>query len=305
MLMLLTTALLGLTPPQGEVKYPPRPGPREFVLDEAKLLSPQIASEIRTLCDQTLTAKKVPIVVVTIPSLAAYGAGSWPIERYAMNLMGEWGIGWEDWNLGMLLLVAPGDRKARIELGGSWARRKDDAAQRVMGERIIPRFKQGDFAGGILEGVKGLQAIALDVAPAAAPSQPQPRSAPQPSPQIGTPSWLPGGACAVLALPLLIIAGLAVLSRLGRGSVNSWGAGGPWPGSYGGGFGSGIGGGLIGGALGSMLYNSLSRHSSGGGFFGGGGSSGGSFGGSSGGGSFGGGSFGGGFSGGGGATGSW
>src|SRR5262245_33951085 len=127
---LLTTALLACAQPQGEIRYPPRPGPREFVLDEAKLLTPQVAAEIRTLCDQTLTAKKVPIVVVTIPSLAAYGAGSWPIERYAMNLMGEWGVGWEAWNYGMVVLVAAGDGKAGMELGGSWARRRDDAAER-------------------------------------------------------------------------------------------------------------------------------------------------------------------------------
>ena len=52
----------------------------------------------------------------TIPSLAAYGAGGWPIDRYAMNLMSEWGVGYPEWNYGMLLLVSPGDRKARIEL---------------------------------------------------------------------------------------------------------------------------------------------------------------------------------------------
>jgi uncharacterized protein len=312
--LLFTAALLGVAAPQGDVRYPTRPGPRDFILDEAKLLPESVQTEIRTLCDQTLTQKKVPIVVVTIPSLAGYGAQSWPIERYAMNLMAEWGIGWEDWNLGMLLLVSTGDRKARIELGGGWTRRKDDAAQRVMRDRIIPGFKRGDFPGGILDGVKGLQAIALELgaAPAsgnrttqtpAAPS-PLPVPASQPSPGIGS------GSCSSWSLPVL--AGGAVLLMLlwrvlGRGGgVTSWGGGGPgWYGNRGGGFGSGFGGGLIGGALGGMIYDAMRGRSSGGsggGFFGGGGSFGG---GSSGGGSFGGGSFGGGFSGGGGATGSW
>ena len=158
--LLFTAALLGVAAPQGDVRYPTRPGPRDFLLDEAKLLPDAVQTEIRTLCDQTLTQKKVPIVVVTIPSLADYGAGSWPIERYAMNLMAEWGIGWEDWNHGMLLLVSPGDRKARIELGAGWGRREDQLCSQIMSEHIIPMFKQGDYAGGIVAGVNALDKMA-------------------------------------------------------------------------------------------------------------------------------------------------
>lgn len=308
--LLLTAALLGVATPQGDVRYPTRPGPRDFILDEAKLLPESVQTEIRTLCDQTLTQKKVPIVVVTIPSLASYGAGSWPIERYAMNLMAEWGIGFEDWNLGMLLLVSTGDRKARIELGDGWTRRKDDAAQRVMRDRIIPKFKQGDFPGGILDGVKGLSAIALDLGAAAAagnrttPTPAAPSRLPEPASQLSP--GIGSGSCSLWSLPVL--AGGAILLMLlmrvlRGGSVSSWGGGGSgWYGRRRGGFGSGFGGGLIGGAIGGMIYDAMrgrSSNTSGGGFFGGGG------GGSSGGGSFGGGWFGGGFSGGGGATGSW
>ncbi|HLY11318.1 MAG TPA: TPM domain-containing protein, partial [Planctomycetota bacterium] len=125
---LLSAILLWATPPADDVRYPAKPGPRDFVLDEARLLSADDAAAVKALCDEALTKKRAPIIVVTIPSLASYGASGWPIERYAMNLMSEWGIGWEDWNYGMLLLVSPGDRKARIELGASWARRKDDDA---------------------------------------------------------------------------------------------------------------------------------------------------------------------------------
>src|SRR4029078_1929160 len=147
-------------------------GPRDFILDEAKILKADDATEIRILCDAALTKKKARIVVVTIPSLAAYGAQGWPIERYALNLMSEWGVGWSEWNYGMLILVSMGDRKARIELGGSWERRKDDEDKRVMREQIIPHFKKGNYSKGILEGVRGMQAIALDAVPSrAAPSR--------------------------------------------------------------------------------------------------------------------------------------
>jgi uncharacterized protein len=296
---------------QDGVRYPAKPGPREFILDEAKLLKPEDAAEIRNLCDDALTKKKAPIIVVTIPSLASHGAAGWPIERYAMNLMGEWGVGWEDWNYGILLLVSPADRKARIELGASWARRKDDDARRVMSERIIPPFKKGDFSRGILEGVKGLHSLALGNVPSA--SQPRTTIAPAPIPGISTPGGgcLPASGCGLI---VLIVGGLIVVmavSRMARGGTSSWGNGGPgffgggYGGGYGGGggFGSGFGGGLLGGALGSMLYDSFAHRGSSSStpFFGGDGGSSSSSSDSS----FGGGSFGGGFSGGGGATGEW
>lgn len=304
-----------------DVRYPARPGPRDFVLDEARLLTSDDAASVKGLCDEALTKKRAPIIVVTIPSLGAYGAGGWPIERYAMNLMSEWGVGWEEWNYGMLLLVSPGDRKARIELGASWARRKDDDARRVLAQRIIPKFKQGDFSKGILEGVQGLHDIALDAVPARAShtAPGSPSTLPQPVPRATAPGsgCLPIGGLGLLLVVLLGVVVFSVVSRMLRGGVQSWGGSGPGyygPGysgggySPGGGFGSSFGGGILGGALGSILADQWNRRNSptyptsgpavtpppSSDSGGGGGDS-----------SFGGGSFGGGFSGGGGATGEW
>src|SRR5262245_3224506 len=106
--LLMALVLLTEDQLQDHILSPARPGPRDFILDEAKLIQSDEAAEIRILCDEVLTRKKAPIVVVTIPSLESYGAKGWPIERYAMNLMSEWGVGYEDWNYGMLLLVSPG-----------------------------------------------------------------------------------------------------------------------------------------------------------------------------------------------------
>jgi uncharacterized membrane protein YgcG len=327
--LLLASLLLCAAPAQETVRYPAKPGPREFILDEAKLLTPEDAAEIKTLCEEALTRKRAPIIVVTIPSLASYGAAGWPIERYAMNLMSEWGVGWEDWNYGMLLLVSPGDRKARIELGGNWARRKDDEARRIMSQKIIPKFKTGDYSKGILEGVRGLHRITLDAVPSRsgsqAPPAESPSNAPAPVPTPGQPlsddsgrGFNPGGGCLPvggLGLIVVVVVGIVIVklvSRLFRGGASSWGNNGPGyygGGGYynrgGGGFGSSLGGGILGGALGSMIGNSISnrgRHSSSSGYSspssppssGGGSDS-----------SFGGGSFGGGFSGGGGASGEW
>lgn len=316
--LLLATALLCAPAAQDGARFPAKPGPREYILDEAKIIKPDEAAEIRILCDEALTKKKAPIIVVTIPSLAAYGAGGWPIERYAMNLMSEWGVGWPEWNYGMLILVSTGDRKARITLGDSWARRKDEEARQVLADRIIPRFKQGDFSKGILEGVRGLHNIAFDGVPARThPRTATPVPTPAPSPVLPGASsgggCLPAGGCGLIALFVVGVVAVVFISRMMRsGSVTSWGSAGPgyYGGGYyggGGGFGSSFGGGLLGGALGSMLGSAIGRRydapasspppSS----FGGGSSSSSSDDSDD----YGGGSFGGGFSGGGGATGEW
>ena len=77
--------------------------------------------EIVEIGDELLTDRQVPIIVVTIGSMGQYGADRYTIEQYARALFDEWGVGFEEWNFGMLLLVSQGDRRARIELGASWA----------------------------------------------------------------------------------------------------------------------------------------------------------------------------------------
>ena len=62
-----------------------------------------------------------------------------------------------------MFLVSTGDRKARIELGAGWGREKDALCDQIMQTQIIPRFKQGDFSGGIVAGVDGLDKMAREL----------------------------------------------------------------------------------------------------------------------------------------------
>lgn len=153
------------------VTFPPRPGEREFIYDEAGLISVKDAEEIRKHCDGLLTDRAIPIVVVTIKSLSKYGAGGWPIDRYANELFDEWGVGHDklygqrskkkySWNYGILLIVSKGDRKTRIELGADWGSEKDSKCEQIMNDLIISRFKAGDFSGGILLGTQALANMA-------------------------------------------------------------------------------------------------------------------------------------------------
>jgi len=141
------------------------PGPREFILDRADLLSPADKDKIKKLCDKLLTDKATPIIVVTINSMAEHGGAGMRIESYAMLLFNQWQIGvaeinGQTWNTGILLLVSKNDRKARIELGAYWRRDQDLLAQQIMNEQIVPHFKEGDYTAGIVAGVESLDKMA-------------------------------------------------------------------------------------------------------------------------------------------------
>lgn len=167
---LLVAALALLTGPLAAQLSINRPGEREFVLDLAGVLSESDKSEIRAKCDALLTAKAAPIVVVVIRSMANHGGQGMSIEAFATALFNQWGIGHptlhgKSWNMGILLLVATEDRRARIELGAGWPTSKNAECQRIMDELMVPAFKRGDYPAGVKGGVSGLEAMANGLEP--------------------------------------------------------------------------------------------------------------------------------------------
>ena len=92
------------------------------------------------------------LVVVSVSSLDGK-----TVEKYAFDLFKEWGIGDAKTDRGLLLLVAPNERKVRIEVGcGLESVITNDEAAEVIREDITPRYRQGDLAGGTLAGVDRL-----------------------------------------------------------------------------------------------------------------------------------------------------
>lgn len=163
---LLTLAVVALVPRPGTAApiNITRPGHHEFVRDLAGLINPTDLHQIREVCLKLLHDKEIPVIVVTIESMAKYGCPDMPIETFARLLFDEWGIGQatvhgHPWNKGVLLLVSKGDRQARIQLGAGWAKDKDATCHRILEEQIIPFFKHGDFSGGILSGVESLNRL--------------------------------------------------------------------------------------------------------------------------------------------------
>lgn len=228
-----------------------RPGEREFVRDNANLISPQDETEIRALCDKLLTDKATPIIVITINKMSDHGGEGLRIETFARLLFDQWQIGHAQlngqiWNTGILVLVSQGDRKARIELGAGWKRDKDQLSQQIMDEQIIPRFKQQDFSGGIKAGVVALNAMARELQmPVSQKSQ------------VPAPWWVPYAAVGLIGLAIFTVVSLV------RQGASGW----AW-----------LFWGVVFSGIGYMLYQMMTSRGSSGGFSGGsfgGGSSGG------------------------------
>jgi uncharacterized protein len=94
-------------------------------------------------------------VVVTLKSLQRTS-----IEDFGVELGRHWQIGQRDKNNGVLLIVAPNERRVRIEVGYGLEGALTDAVSRLIIENgITPRFRAGDFAGGITRGVDDIISV--------------------------------------------------------------------------------------------------------------------------------------------------
>jgi len=122
------------------------------VVDDAHLLSGEDRDELTADLKALEDKNSDQVVVVTVPSLQGY-----PIEDYGYQLGRHWGIGTAKLNNGVLLIVAPNERKVRIEVGRGLEPILTDALSKIIIETsILPRFRAGDFAGGIKYGVRDI-----------------------------------------------------------------------------------------------------------------------------------------------------
>jgi uncharacterized protein len=132
--------------------FPPLTG---RVVDAAHLLQPdqQARLDAKLKAHEDRTSDQV--VVATVPSL-----GDLTIEDYANRLFRHWELGQKAKNNGVLLLVAPNERKVRIEVGYGLEGALTDALSKVIiSTAIAPKFQQGDFAGGLEAGVDAILSI--------------------------------------------------------------------------------------------------------------------------------------------------
>ncbi len=245
------------------------------VVDAADLLTPQQEQELTQRLEALERTSSRQLVVATIPSLQDR-----PIEDYGYQLGRHWGIGQQGANNGAILIVAPNQRKVRVEVGYGLEPILTDAfSNTVIDQQILPRFRDDDMAGGIIAGADAL------IEQLGAPPEEAERRALAAAEQQRADETDGGTLLGVLFwIVVVVIIVIAMVRRgvrrggrrygtrgrrrrrgpWGGGPVIIWGGGSDWGGGSGGGWGGFGGGG--GGGFGGF--------SGGGGSFGGGGASG-------------------------------
>lgn len=243
----LALPMLALAAP----KFPPLTG---RVVDDARLLSPateqRLSNELAALEDRT----GHQLVVATVPDLQGY-----EIEDYGYQLGRAWALGRKGVDDGAILLVAPGERKVRVEVGyGLEPVLTDALSSLIIQRKVLPAFRDGDMEKGVVDGTEALIAQ-LGLPPEEARARAQSAITVQ-SPVAGDRDAGPG---LILAMILVFVA-ISMVMRLlgGRGGGGFWWL--LWALMS-----SGSGGGRRGGG-----WSSGGGFSGGGGSFGGGGASG-------------------------------
>jgi uncharacterized protein len=202
------------------------------VIDEAGLLT---SAERQSLTDMLAAYEQKTtnqVVVVTLKSLQGTS-----IEDYGYQLGRHWGIGQKGKDNGALLIVAPNERKVRIEVGYGLEGELTDAASKLIIENIIvPAFKSGQFGPGIVAGTGAILKVL---------------SGEQAVPATRTPLRLvdreqrPLSAVWIVVLLIGMVGAFALLCLLSDGGFDDrrfdgdYGGGGDFGGGFGGGFGSG------------------------------------------------------------------
>ena len=281
LLAVLWLALVALAAPVAAQTFPPLTG---RVVDQADLLRPEQELDLTSKSAALEAQTGRQFVVATVKSLEGR-----TIEDYGYRLGRTWKIGDEKKDDGVLLLVAPNEKKVRIETGyGARVFLTDAVSGVIVRESILPRFKAGDMGGGITAGADQIIKM-MSLSPQEAQRQAGAAEQREKARDKSGSGLIP----VIFWLMIAVFVLLSMFRRAGGGRYQPRRGGGPGVRRRGGGVDPWV-----------VLWglNEISRASRGGGGWGGGG---GGFGGFDGGGGGGGFSGGGGSFGGGGASGGW
>ena len=128
------------------------PPPTAYFNDYASLVSAadaaRLEDKLRRFADETSTQ----VVVAVFESLPSES-----LEDFTIRAAQAWGAGRKDWDNGAVLFVFVSDRKMRIETGyGLEGALPDQLAARILDGEVRPRFRAGDWAGGLEAGIDGI-----------------------------------------------------------------------------------------------------------------------------------------------------
>ncbi|PZN93241.1 MAG: methanol dehydrogenase, partial [Alphaproteobacteria bacterium] len=189
------------------------------VTDAAGILPADTVATLEARLAALETSTTTQLVVATVPDLEGND-----IADYANQLFRTWGVGQKATNNGVLLLVAPNERKVRIEVGyGQEGTLTDALTSQIIRRNIIPYFKAGDMAGGVTAGTEALVTLLelptdQQAQAAAAAAQARPSGDGRGIP-IGTIVWM------VIILIWLVVSASRRRRGLSSGPVILWGPG--------------------------------------------------------------------------------
>jgi uncharacterized protein len=246
---LLFLALFWLYPALLPAVTPPLPAqPSQYVVDLAGVLNAETRARLNARLKELEAATTAQVVVLTLNSLEGE-----PIDSFSHQTAVKWGIGQKGKDNGVLLTVAVKDHKYRIEVGYGLESTLPDSLVGSLGRQyLVPNFRKGDFAGGIVAVVTAL----ADKISGGKVSKTEEGSPPPPAKTVRQGSR---GSINPLTAVLLLIFVLLITINIFRKARKGGGGGFFW-------FGGGGGGWSSGGDSGGF--------SGGGGDFGGGGASG-------------------------------
>ncbi len=139
-------ALTALLPARAEVAVPDL---SRRVTDLTGTLTPDTVSRLENTLAQFEAAKGSQIAVLMLPTTEGE-----EIAQFGIRVAEQWKVGRKGVDDGVILIVAKDDRRVRIEVGyGLEGVLTDIATKRIIEEDIVPRFKEGDFSGGVEAGV--------------------------------------------------------------------------------------------------------------------------------------------------------
>jgi uncharacterized protein len=190
------------------------------VVDEAHILSPNDISNLEQNLAQHEKETSNQLVVVTVSSLQGV-----EIEEYGYQLGRNWGIGQKGKNNGVLLIVAPNDRKVRIEVGyGLEGTLTDAISSQIIQTIILPKFRSKDFVGGIKDGAVAIISVLEGKTPANIAKNPE------------EPPFLIKLLIVVFIIVFILV---LIFGKRGGGGFGGWRSGGGGFRGGGGGFGGG------------------------------------------------------------------
>ncbi|MBD3728856.1 MAG: TPM domain-containing protein [Sphingomonadales bacterium] len=130
------------------------PAPSAPVVDKADILPEGAEMQLNAKLTGIWRDTRTAIVVATVPTLEGKS-----IDQAAYDMYNSWGIGDRRTNRGLLILVAPTERKVRIEVGcGMESIITNPVAKKVIDQEMIPGFRRDDAPGAINAGVDALAA---------------------------------------------------------------------------------------------------------------------------------------------------